>query len=167
MIAEWDDYFLALEKKANETLSAMKERHSQSLNAYLEQLEKEAQSKIPLWSKELKQFKKREKILASQENYTEAQNVKVIVEALEKEEQEKAMVKTRDGSIAMKESAFRQRLDSELQVLCKKIKTLRKTNEEKQKSDLKRLLQRNRNIQDSLRSKQVCSFYVKGIIISY
>ena len=135
----------------------MKEQHSHSLERFLEELEIEAQSKTPLWSKELKQFKKREKILAYQENYCEAQKVKVIVDALEKDEQEKAMVARRDGTIARKETSFRQKQEAEVQVLLKRIRFQREANKKRYDSDCKRLLQRNRNIQESLKSKQVCA----------
>lgn len=157
MIQEWDTFFINFENKASESLNAMKEKHSQSLEVYLEQLEKEAESKTPLWSKELKQLKKREKFLAYQENYAEAQNVKVVADALEKEDKEKAMTAIRDGSIAKKEAALKQKQENEMQVLSKRIKSIRETNKNKKDSDLKRLLQRNRKIQESLKSKQVCS----------
>lgn len=132
----------------------MKQKHSFALENYQLQLEKEAQSKPPLWSKELKEFKKRERILAYQENYAEAQRVKVVADALEKDEEEKTMAARRDGSIARKEVSFRQRQDAELQVLTKKITSQRDSNLKKRDSDFKILLQRNRNIQDTLKSKQ-------------
>lgn len=156
MVLEWNIFFEELETKSTQSLNAMREQHSHSLDCYLKQLEKEAESKTPLWSKELKQFKKREQILAYQENYAEAHKVKVIVDALEKEEKDKAMAVSRDGTIARKETAFRQKQEAEVQVVMKRISAHKETSEKQRETDLKRLLQRNRNIQESLRSKQVC-----------
>ena len=133
----------------------MKGEHDTSLIHYLKQLEIEAQSKTPLWSKELKEFKKREKILAYQENYAEAQKVKVVADALQRDEEKKTMIARRNGTIARKEAAFRHRQDAEEQVLSKRINSQRETNVKKRNSDCKRLLQRNRNIQESLKSKHV------------
>lgn len=158
---EWKNYFADFEIKAKESLDAMKEQHILSLEKYLEKLEIEAQSKTPLWSKDLKQFKKREKILAYQENYGEAQKVKVIVDVLEKDEKEKAMVARRDGTIARKESSFRQKQEAEVRVLLKRIRFQRETNKKKYDLDCKRLLQRNRNIQESLKSKQTIESHKK------
>ncbi len=135
----------------------MKEKHSIALEKYLFQLEKEAQSKPPLWSKELKDFKKRERILAYQENYAEAHKVKLVADALAKDEEEKTIIARRDGTIARKEASFRKRQEAEMQVLMKKITSQRKSNLKKRETDFKRLLQRNRNIQDSLKSRQVSS----------
>ena len=134
---------------------AMKEQHASSFERYLEQLEVEAQSKTPLWSKELKQIKKREKILAYQENYAEAQKVKVVADALQKDEEKKIMMARRDGTIAKKQASYQQKQEAEKQVLLKRVKSQRETNMKKRESDCKRLLQRNRNIQESLKSKQV------------
>ncbi len=133
----------------------MKQQHDIALKKHLIQLEKEAESKPPLWSKELKEFKKREKILAYQENYREAHKVKIVADALQKDEEEKAMEARRDGTIARKEASFRQRQEAEIEVLTKKITSCRESNLKKRDLDFKRLLQRNRNIQDSLSSKQV------------
>ena len=102
-------------------MDAMKEKHSVSLDNYLQQLEFEAQSKTPLWSKELRQLRKREKILACQENYIEAQKVKDNVDLLEVEERKKALADNRDGSIARRETSFRRRQQAEVDVLQKKI----------------------------------------------
>jgi hypothetical protein len=136
-------------------MDAMKEKHSVSLDNYLQQLEFEAQSKTPLWSKELKQLRKREKILACQENYIEAQKVKDNVDLLEVEERKKALADNRDGSIARRETSFRRRQQAEVDVLQKKIDVQGETSKKRFESDCRRLLQRNRNIQESFKSKQV------------
>ena len=154
---EWEKFFIDFEQKAETTLNSMKNKHQLALEKYLIRLEKEAQSKPPLWSKELKEFKKRERILAYQENYSEAHRVKVVVDALAKDEEEKTMEARRDGTIARKETSYRQRQEAEIQVLMKKITSQRDSNLKKRDTDFKRLLQRNRNIQDSLKSRQVSS----------
>lgn len=151
---DWNNFFINFEKRAEISVNAMKEQHVASLEQHLKQLEIEAQSKTPLWSKELKQFRKREKMLAYQENYAEAQKVKVVVDALEKEEKKKMIIQHRDGTIARKETALRQKQDAEVKVLLKKIELQRETNTKKRNSDCKRLLQRNRNIQESLKLKK-------------
>ena len=154
---EWEKFFIDFEQKGESALDSMKNKHQIALEKYLIQLEKEAQSKPPLWSKELKEFKKRERILAYQENYTEAHKVKVVADALAKDEEEKTMEARRDGTIARKEISYRQRQEAEIQVLTKRIKSQRESNLKKRDFDFKRLLQRNRNIQDSLKSRQVSS----------
>ena len=112
----------------------------------------EAKKKPPLWSKELKEWRKKEKILAYQENYAEAQKVKTISDAIEEEERMNINANS-DGIVARKEANIRQQQEAEIRALTKRINAQMEANKQKRELDCKRLLQRNHNIQAALKSK--------------
>lgn len=101
---------------------------------------------------QLKEFRKREKILAYKEHYAEAQRVKVISDALEEEERNK---KQRDSNEnwSRKEKTYVQQQRAEMMALVKRIDTQRDMNRVKREQDYQRLLKRNKNIQVSIGMK--------------
>merc|ERR1711966_7772 len=92
-------------------------------------------------------------MLARQKNYAEAQKIKIIADKLENKE--KAALEQSTASLfARKEAQFRQQQQAELQALLKRIDARRKEHIKQRNLDSKRLLQRNRNVQAVLESKQ-------------
>ena len=142
------------EKKATIALSTMKERHEKMLTEYKEELHVEAQLKPPIWSRDLLDLRNRQKVLANQENYSEAQKIKSITDSLEEEER-KTMTSCFDNTLTHKERNCRKLQEVEKQALLKKIETQRRENNKKRQSDWRILLQRNKNIQISFKSTQV------------
>lgn len=132
----------------------MRTKQESELQRYKEKLSTKAKSKPPLWSKELKQWRKREMILASEENYSEAAKVKEIADALELEEQNKIKNQSH-GSCSRKENNMHNQHAAALQALTKRISSQRESNRIQREDDCKRLVQRNRNIQVSYKSKQI------------
>ena len=107
----------------------------------------------PKWSRELLEWRRRQHMLARQKNYAEAQKIKIIADKLENKE--KAALEQSTASLfARKEAQFRQQQQAELQALLKRIDARRKEHIKQRNLDSKRLMQRNRNVQAVLESKQ-------------
>lgn len=138
------------------SVSDMKKNHEKAMIGYREELNYEAQSKPTIWSRDLLDLRNRQKVLAYQENYSEAQKIKTITDSLEEEERQ-TMTSCFDSSRAHKERNYQKLQEVEVQALLKKIESKRRENDKKRESDLRVLLQRNKNIQNFLVSKQVRS----------
>ena len=145
---------LEFEKKASMSVSDMKKKQEKAMMKYREEVHSEAQSKPPIWSRDLLDLRNREKVLAYQENYSEAQKIKSITDSLEEEERQ-TMTSCFDSSLAHKERNCQKLQEVEVQALLKKIESKRRENNKKRESDMRILLQRNKNIQKFFVSKQV------------
>jgi hypothetical protein len=154
MKKEWDKFEKEFETKSREALNSLRTNQEAKLQRYREKLNIKAKSKPPLWSKELKHWRKQEMILASEENYSEAAKVKEIADALELEEQ-KNIKNQSNSSCFRKESNMQKLHEAELQALTKRINAQRESNRKQREDDCKRLVQRNKNIQVSYKSKQI------------
>ena len=89
----------------------------------------------------------------SQKNYAEAQRIKKIADKLEDKER-KSCENMSGGAFSRKDGQFRNQQQAELQALLKRIDARRKEHLKQRTLDSKRLLQRNRNVQAVLESKQ-------------
>merc|ERR1711871_521518 len=101
----------------------------------------------------LLEWRRRQHMLARQKNYAEAQRIKKIADKLEDKER-KAMEQHSAALFARRETKFRAQQQAELQALLKRIDARRKEHIKQRNLDSKRLLQRNRNVQAVLESKQ-------------
>ena len=135
--------------------ASTKRRSSQATNLleFQRKLQTEISDKPPKWSRELLEWRRRQHMLARQKNYAEAQRIKKIADKLEEKERKGSADLT--GSVfARKDAQFRQQQQAELQALLKRIDARRKEHLKQRTLDSKRLLQRNRNVQSVLESKQ-------------
>ena len=149
----WDRYMEEYDNMAQMYIQQMTERHAIVLLDYQKQLRAELSSKPPKWSRELLEWRRRQHILARRKNYAEAQKIKKIADKAE--EKERQDVEEAQAVIfARKEAQFRAQQQSELQALLKRIEVRRKEHIKQRNIDSKRLLQRNRNVQAVLESKQ-------------
>lgn len=151
--AAWDKYMEEYDNMAQIYIQQMTERHAIVLLEFQKQLKAELASKPPKWSKELLDWRRRQHILARGKSYTEAQKLKRIADKAE----EKERLETEESQaivFARREAKFRQSQQSELQALLKRIEGRRKEHIKQRNVDSKRLLQRNRNVQSVLESKQ-------------
>jgi len=131
----------------------MTERHAMALLEFQRKLQAEIAERPPKWSRELLEWRRRQHMLARAKNYAEAQRIKKIADKLE--DKEKSSMETQTAAIfARKEAQFRQQQQAELQALLKRIDARRKEHIKQRNLDSKRLLQRNRNVQAVLESKQ-------------
>jgi hypothetical protein len=87
--------------------------------------------------------------------YTEAQKLKRIADRAEQKEKEE-MEQAQAINFARREAKYRQQQQAELQALLARIEARRKEHIKQRNLDSKRLLQRNRNVQAVLESKQNC-----------
>ena len=134
-------------------IQQMTERHATNLLEFQRKLQSEMAERPPKWSRELLEWRRRQHMLARQKNYAEAQRIKKIADKLEEKERRGSEQLT--GSVfARKDAQFRQQQQAELQALLKRIDARRKEHIKQRTLDSKRLLQRNRNVQSVLESKQ-------------
>ena len=151
--ASWDKYMGEYDNMAQMYIQQMTERHAVNLLEFQRTLQKEMTLKPPKWSRELLEWRRRQHILARQKNYAEAQKIKKIGDSLE--EKERGSMNTSHAAVfARKEASYRQQQQAELQALLKRIDARRKEHIKQRNLDCKRLLQRNRNVQAVLESKQ-------------
>lgn len=151
--ASWDNYMDEYDNMAQTYIQQMTERHAVVLLEFQKQLREELANKPPKWSRELLEWRRRQHMLARRKNYAEAQKIKKIADKAEESERA-AMEEQQAILFARKESKFRAQQQSELQALLKRIEVRRKEHIKQREVDSKRLLQRNRNVQSVLESKQ-------------
>lgn len=149
---DWEVFNTKFDKSADSAIAAMKERHCTSIHKYEQKLEMEARRKPRLFSKELKEWRKKEKLLVQEQDYSGAQRVKLIADAVEGEEKERLDAYD-DNTVQRKLSNLRQQQENEMNALLKRIESQRESFRLKKDNDAKCLLQRNQNIQSTWRSK--------------
>jgi hypothetical protein len=149
----WDKYMKEYDTMAQQYIKQMTERHATELRDFQEEQHQKMVEKPPKFSKELLEWRRRQHMLAKQKNYAEAQKIKRIADMMEAKERSKI-----DGdwksSFGTKELKFRNQQNAELSALLKRIDVRRKEHLAQRNLDSKRLLQRNRNVQAVLASKQ-------------
>jgi hypothetical protein len=149
----WDQYMEEFDSMAQKYIHQMTERHATSLLDFQQKLRDELAKKPPKWSRELIEQRRQQAINAKSRNYAEAQRLKLICDRIEM--REKGDIEQNLSVIfARREALFRQHQQIELQALLKRIECRRKEHVKQRNLDCKRLLQRNRNVQAVLESKQ-------------
>lgn len=154
--AAWDKYMEEYDQMAQMYIQQMTEKHRNDLsgeNGFQQRVFIEVSKKPQKFSKELLNWRRRQHLLAKQKNYAEAQKLKRLADALEVKEKKKMKIAQKQ-SIAKKEASFRAEQQKELAALLKRIDGRRKEHLKQRNQDSKRLLQRNRNVQQVLESKQ-------------
>lgn len=149
----WDKYMGDYDKMAQSYIQQMTERHAIVLLDFQKSLRQELASKPPRWSKELLDQRRKQHISARNKNYTQAQKLKKISDKNEQKER-REMEETQAIIFARREAKFRIQQQAELQALLKRIECRRKEHIKQRNIDTKRLLQRNRNVQNVLDTKQ-------------
>lgn len=115
------------------------------------------------WSKELVDWRKREAIMAEQEKYQEAQQIKTVSDKLEAKERA-AKNSNFESYLQLKEGNLKKQHAAEKAALQQRIDTKRLEFQHKQKADHTRILQRNKNIIAMLDGKHVST---KNVLIIY
>jgi hypothetical protein len=151
--AAWDQYMDEYDRMAQAYVAQMTAKHANDLHAFQEKLQQEILEKPPKFSKELIEWRRRQHRLAQQKSYGEAQKIKNVADEIEADERARMGEELR-LVVARKEAKLRQQQAAELQALLKRIDGRRKEHLKQRNLDSKRLLQRNRNVQAVLESKQ-------------
>ena len=149
----WDKYMEEYDNMAQMYIQQMTERHAVVLLEFQKELRQELASKPPKWSRELLDQRRKQHINARNKNYVEAQKLKKVCDRIEDRERE-MMEQDQAVIFARREAKFRHHQQAELQALLKRIECRRKEHIKQRNQDSKRLLQRNRNVQTVLESKQ-------------
>ncbi|GMF38347.1 unnamed protein product [Phytophthora fragariaefolia] len=150
----WDQYMEEYDRMAQAYVKQMTEKHAADLAAFQDKLQQEILERPPKFSKELIEWRRRQHRLAQQKSYAEAQKIKQIADEVEADERAKMSEELR-AVFGRKEAKLRQQQQAELAALLKRIDGRRKEHLKQRNLDSKRLLQRNRNVQSVLESKQV------------
>ncbi|KAH8060719.1 hypothetical protein JL722_4832 [Aureococcus anophagefferens] len=150
--AAWDKYLEEYDRMAQIYIQQMTERHATNLLEFQRKLQSEMAERPPKWSRELLEWRRRQHMLARQKNYAEAQRIKKIADKLE--EKERRGCEQLTGSVFAQGRAVPPAAAGRAQALLKRIDARRKEHIKQRTLDSKRLLQRNRNVQSVLESKQ-------------
>jgi hypothetical protein len=156
----WDKYMDEFDQMSQKYVEQMVEKHNLELRQFQEKLHASIVDKPPKFSKELLEWRRRQHMLAKQKNYAEAQKIKRIADVIESKER-KRLDGSFQSSFDSKENKFRARQHAEMQALMKRIEVRRKEHQVQRTLDTKRLVQRNRNVQSVLESKQAVEERVK------
>lgn len=149
----WDQYMEEYDTMAQNYIQQMQEKHRGDLKEFQENLHREIMDRPPKFTKELIEWRRRQHMLARQKNYTEAQKIKKIADAMEEKERSR-MHDDYKTIFTRRETKFRQQQQAELHALLKRVDGRRKEHIKQRNLDSKRLLQRNRNVQTVLESRQ-------------
>jgi len=149
----WDKYMEEYDSMAQMYIQQMTERHAMVLLEFQKQLRTELAAKPPRWSHELLEMRRMQHVNARNKNYAEAQRMKKFSDKAEQKERGE-MEGAQAVVFARREAKYRQQQQAELQALLKRIECRRKEHIKQRNLDSKRLLQRNRNVQAVLESKQ-------------
>lgn len=149
----WDKYMEEYDSMAQMYIQQMTERHAVVLLEYQKQLRAELAGKPPKWSRKLLETRRRQHILARGKQYAEAMKLKTQSDKDEHKERLE-MEQGQAVAFARREAKYRQQQQAELQALLKRIECRRREHIKQMNLDSKRLLQRNRNVQSVLESKQ-------------
>jgi len=149
----WDKYLEEYDCTAKEYIKQTTERHAKELREFQEKMHEKLVQKPAKYSKELLEVRRRQQMLAKGKKYAEAQQIKRIADEMENKERSK-LDNDYDSSFEARENKFRAQQQAELNALLKRIDVRRKEHLAQRKLDSKRLLQRNKNVQNVLISKQ-------------
>ncbi|KAL0592537.1 hypothetical protein ABG067_000101 [Albugo candida] len=150
----WDQYLEQYDRMAAKYTQQMSQKHALELSDLREKLTQDSAERTPKFSKELIDWRRRQYRLAQQKKYAEAQKIKQFVDGMEQYERTKLGGDCHTGH-SKKEAKLRQQHQAELQALCKRIEAKRTEHLNQRAVDSKRLLQRNRNVQTALESRQI------------
>jgi len=149
----WDKYMEDYDRMAQSYIQQMTERHAIVLLDFQKKLRQELAARPPRWSKELLDQRRKQHISARNKNYAQAQRLKKISDKHEARER-KEMEQSQAIMFGRREAKFRMQQQAELQALLKRIDGRRKEHIKQRNVDTKRLLQRNKNVQAVLETKQ-------------
>jgi hypothetical protein len=150
---QWDKYLQEYDAMAQMYIQQMTERHALVLLEFQKELREELAHKAPKWSRTLLDQRRKQHINARNKNYVMAQKLKKLSDTNEVKER-KHMEEQQAIVFARRDAKFRIQQQTELQALLKRIEGRRKEHIKQRELDTKRLLQRNRNVQQVLESKQ-------------
>ena len=147
---EWDKYMQEYDEMAQMYVRQMNEKHAAELASY------EAKLKLrpPKFSKELLEWRQRQKTLAKQKNYAEAQKIKRIADLMEGKERTR-LSQDATSQNARKVATYKKRQQQELVALLKRVDGRRQEMLAQQALDTSRMLQHNRNAHAVLGPKQL------------
>lgn len=154
------------ELKSQKQLSELDQTHQQQLQLLEQSISDESNNlkSKKKWSKDLIQYRRRQLLMADQQRYQEAQQTKLVSDALEEKELS-AMNSTTDTSLMRRERTMKKQHQAEMDVLLKRIESKQREYVKRRNVDCDRLLQRNKNIQSSFDSKHVSMQFVCAFML--
>lgn len=150
----WSEFMNEFEQKSLTYLDELRRTHEQQLANLRKEVAEEVKSKPQRWSKELVDWRKREAIMADQQKYQEAQRIKTVSDALESKERA-SKNSNLESSLQLKEGNLNKQHAAEMSALKQRIDTKRREFDQQRRRDEARVIQRNRNIQAMVVSKNV------------
>jgi len=140
------------EEKTQMHLNQLKTTHNEQLATLEKSFEvKENNNSKPkkkVWSKDLQEYRRRQMIMAEKQRYQEAQEIKLVSDALEEKELN-ALNSSNDTSLARRKLALQKQQQAEIDVQTKRIESRRRDLYQQRDTACSKLEQRNKILQAS------------------
>jgi len=146
----WDEFMIDFEEKTQVHLTQLETSHQEQL-AKLEKTFEESnidnsKPKKKVWSKDLQEYRRRQMIMPEKQRYQEAQEIKLVSDALEEKELN-ALNSSNDTSLARRKMALQKQQQAEMDVQTKRIESKRRDLTQQRDTACTKLEQRNKILQ--------------------
>jgi hypothetical protein len=148
----WDEFMKEFERRSEDRMTELSRTHQEQLSSLKSQVLGTDNSKPKKWSRDLIQCRERQLLMAKRQSYQEAQQTKLVSDALE--EKERSKMESTDG-LLKRERNLTKKHNAEMDALTKRIDSKRREYVKQRYERCVRLLQRNKNIQSTFDSKHV------------
>jgi len=105
-----------------------------------------SKKKKKVWSKDLQEYRRRQMIMAEKQRYQEAQEIKLVSDALEEKELN-ALNSSNDTSLSRRKMALQKQQHAEMEVQLKRIESKRRDLNQQRDTACSKLKQRNKILQ--------------------
>jgi len=145
-----------LEATHNEQLATLEKSFFEDSN--------DSKPKKKVWSKDLQQYRRRQMIMAEKQRYQEAQEIKLVSDALEEKELN-ALNSSNDTSLSRRKLALQKQQQAEMDVQTKRIESKRRDLTQQRDNACSKLEQRNKILQSTFDAKNAaeCVKLIKSI----
>ena len=145
------------EEKTQVHLTQLETSHNEQLATLEKSFFEDSNNSKPkkkIWSKDLQQYRRRQMIMAEKQRYQEAQEIKLVSDALEEKELN-ALNSSNDTSLSRRKLALQKQQQAEMEVQTKRIESKRRDLNQQRDTACLKLEQRNTILQTTFDNKHV------------
>ena len=156
------------EEKTQMHLTQLEASHNEQLATLEKSFEVEennnSKPKKKVWSKDLQEYRRRQMIMAEKQRYQEAQEIKLVSDALEEKELN-ALNSSNDTSLSRRKLALQKQQQAEMEVQTKRIESKRRDLNQQRDTACSKLEKRNTVLQATFDAKNAaeCLKLIKSI----
>ena len=145
------------EEKTQVHLTQLETSHNEQLATLEKSFFEDSNNSKPkkkIWSKDLQEYRRRQMIMAEKQRYQEAQEIKLVSDALEEKELN-ALNSSNDTSLSRRKLALQKQQQAEMEVQTKRIESKRRDLNQQRDTACLKLEQRNTILQTLFDNKHV------------